>query len=519
MGRRGWGGLVALLIFIALALTEPAMGLTDDAEAYLGASTSYARWAAEGPHDRTGTLAAFEVNHEHPPVAKYAMGASWWLLHARTGWLPSVSAARLGIIALAAWLAYLVFAFAWDFVGRTAAFAAPLLLFTMPRFFFHAHVETLDLAIAATSFFALTTFARVGPDRASAVYAGVAFGLALATKLNAPFLLPACALVVLARRIPGLLRTEEAPPRDLLALACMATIGPLLFLALWPWMWFHTGAHLAEYAGFHLRHYGILFYYFGKIYEDPFAPWHAPLVMTAITTPPVTLVLALVGGVLALRSHRPASWLIVLGAATFVGVAALPSVPRYGGVKLFLPLFPLLAVLAGWTVQAIVDRARLLRWKRGLAVAVTVLPALVGLALVHPLHLSYYNLLVGGLPGAVRVGFERQYYDLLYPKLLEWMNRSLPENNAVTFLPNNVEYLRNHHWWRDDGRIRDDLHFVPIEDAQVIVLSHERRWPNYPDLAARCASLPRLWELRLEGVPLVTVYRLRSDDTTAQPAQ
>jgi hypothetical protein len=299
----------------------------------------------------------------------------------------------------------------------------------------------------------------------------------------------------------------------------MMTIGSLLFLALWPWMWFQTGAHLAEYAGFHLRHYGILFFYFGKIYSEPFAPWHAPFVMTAITTPPVTLTLALAGGVLALRSRRAAGWLIVLGAATHIGVAALPSVPRYGGVKLFLPLFPLLALLAGWTVQAVVDRARLLRWKRVLAVAAAVLPAVASLALVHPLHLSYYSMLVGGLPGAVRVGFERQYYDLLYPQLLEWMNRSLPENTAVTFLPNNVEYMRNPHWWRSDGRIRQDLRFVRFDEAQVVVLSHERRWPSYPELAARCEHLPQLWELRLEGVPLVTAYRLQTDDIDAQPAQ
>jgi hypothetical protein len=58
-----------------------------------------------------------------------------------------------------------------------------------------------------------------------------------------------------------------------------------------------------------------------------------------------------------------------------------------------------------------------------------------------------------------------------------------------------------------------------FEEAQVVVLSHERRWPSYPALAARCEHLPQLWELRLEGMPLVTAYRLQTDDIDAQPAQ
>jgi hypothetical protein len=141
-------------------------------------------------------------------------------------------------------------------------------------------------------------------------------------------------------------------------------------------------------------------------------------------------------------------------------------------------------------------------------VAAAIAPGAVSLARIHPYELSYYNVLVGGLPGAVRIGFERQYYDLIYVELVEWMNENLPSGARVTFLPNNKEYLRNSPWWFRDGRIRGDLRFVDLAAADVLVLTHERRWPEYPALAERYRAFPVLWQLETEGVPLLTVVRL-----------
>jgi hypothetical protein len=203
--------------------------------------------------------------------------------------------------------------------------------------------------------------------------------------------------------------------------------------------------------------------------------------------------------------------LLVLWALTAIGTVAFSGGPKYGGVKLFLPLFPPLAALAGWAVEWLAGLLRR-RWPRrwtGPALATALaLPGAVSLWWIHPCELSYYNALVGGLPGAVRAGFERQYYDLVYVDLVEWMNRSLPEGTRVTFLPNNKEYLRNSPWWFRDGRIRGDLRFVELGQADVLVLTHERRWREYPALLERYRGLPQLWELRAEGVPLLTVYRL-----------
>jgi hypothetical protein len=141
--------------------------------------------------------------------------------------------------------------------------------------------------------------------------------------------------------------------------------------------------------------------------------------------------------------------------------------------------------------------------------AALLVPGAVSLARIHPHHLSYYNLVAGGLAGAERLGLETQYYDLFHAELADWMNRSLAPGARVTFLPNNKEYVRNAPWWVADGRLRRDLRLTGIEEAEVLVLTHERRWPEYPALRERFGGRPALWELRVEGVPLLDVYRLR----------
>jgi hypothetical protein len=54
-----------------------------------------------------------------------------------------------------------------------------------------------------------------------------------------------------------------------------------------------------------------------------------------------------------------------------------------------------------------------------------------------PVPLSYYSPLVGGLPGAARLGMEPTYYwDGLTPPALAWLNERTPEGRSVLFQTN-----------------------------------------------------------------------------------
>jgi hypothetical protein len=247
--------------------------------------------------------------------------------------------------------------------------------------------------------------------------------------------------------------------------------------------------------------------------------------MAAITTPVAILLLAVAGFVvicrrwsrdsLVLSERSSVDMLVVLNAVATIGAVTLPTVPKYGGVKLFLPFFPFLAILAGVGFDAAADAAcRLLRMPAGgrailTAVSLGGLVSTMAMTIVriHPYELSYYNAFIGGLPGAARHGFEIQYYDLWYLELARWMNNAFPGGVRVFFQPNNVEYLRQVGWYYDTGRLNRNVVIVQNEsEADIIVLTHEMRWPQYPALKERLKSHRALHELAVERVPLLTVY-------------
>ncbi len=189
---------------------------------------------------------------------------------------------------------------------------------------------------------------------------------------------------------------------------------------MWPWIWFDTGARLGAYFNFHLHHYGILFYFGGTLYNQNPAPWFAPLTMLSITTPVVTLVLVLMG-----------LWASPAGPLKRFAGAAGPSPAhrrvaagdrQVRGVKLFLPVFPYLCVLAGLGF-ATAARELTKPWMQRALVAVCLMPALAGVVAYRGYWLSYYNEIIGGVRGATRSGFERQYYDLAYPELREALRK------------------------------------------------------------------------------------------------
>ena len=132
------------------------------------------------------------------------------------------------------------------------------------------------------------------------------------------------------------------------------------------------------------------------------------------------------------------------------------------------------------------------------------------LAGIHPYELSYYNALVGGVAGAERRGFEIQYYDLWDLDLARWLNRTFPDGVRVYFEPNNKEYYRHRDWYYRTGRLHGNVIVLPDSiSADLVVLTHEMRWPQYPQLRDRLRSYPVLHRVVVEGVPLLTVYDVR----------
>jgi 4-amino-4-deoxy-L-arabinose transferase-like glycosyltransferase len=558
-----WALIAFVVTLFVHALHIPSQGLTDDDDFYAPAGIRYADWLGDVVTEPTKAMErksidkAFELNHEHPPLAKFVFGVSHALFHKATGLMRELDAARMGTALFAALLSAAMVLVLRRTLGTIAAIGAPLLLLSLPRFFFHSEVATLDVPVACAVFVVTALFfaseragarAHDGESLARArrleILCGLAFGVGLLVKLNAPFALIPCVLWALSSRWRGFsvdrarvaLRLPSVPP----ALAWMIILGPIVFVALWPWLWHDTAQRLGAYFAFHLSHYPILHFFDGEIYEKPFAPWTTvPTFAWGVMPLPVVL-LGAFGAVRALRAiakmvrHADADGgahdvddadrlraLVLLQAGFALAITMSPSVPRYGGEKLFMPFFPLWCVLAADGLAMVIASARVLIPRAhahvvaACCIALACAPGVAGSIKHHGGYaLSYFGETVGGLRGAVARGYERTYYDVADKSLAKLLDGQAQSRAVrVAFVPNHKEYARTYRWLKRDAYVSKSLTLeADWKKAPFVVLTHERRWSTYPSLLAQLEDASRyelVSEKRIDDVPLWSLYRRR----------
>ncbi len=558
--------IVGLLAFVLLAATGHHLGLTYDEPIYMSKSLLAYQWLVDLLSGREATSEAAvrrywdATRDQQPGSIKLLFGTVTGLLGGVLP-VPVLTAGRLGTMLLAAVLVGVLYWLVTDLWGNAAGVVAAGGLLLMPRVWTHMHLAALDAPIMALSFFTVVlVFLAARHDSPwLCVAAGVVFGLALGTKLNS-FFIP---LIVL----PWLLCLRKWRLAAWTA-GAMVVVGLLTLWATWPWLWHDTWARAAEYFEFHLHHYHVATTYFGTTWE--LAPWHYAVVMTAITTPPIILVLGALGlyaaalGWKPMMSHRRAArpsmpspptplprgegcpqggvrgrtkqtgattdnaayWqgacLILLGWGLVVNIAPsmLPWAPKYGGVRLFLPMFPYVAAISGvgfyWLSSVIIERGRD-SWGAGLAnfpaklratlVVLVIFALVVAVGNCHPFGMSYYNSLIGGPSGAYRLGMEPTYWGDTYLAAVAWLNREA-EDGAKVWI-NVVGFASSVELYKPFGMLREDLRITAgdaaLTQADYVVVQHKQNemTPLMHHLAA--AGRP-LFAEQLDGVALVWVF-------------
>ena len=575
-GLRGRDYLLALLLFVlsaaALGWAQRDLGIMRDEATYFEAAERYWGWfdrLGESGGGKALTRQAitrhWQYNNEHPVLLKTLFAVSWRVfrktgphaahggIRTRTGpalgWLSETSAFRLPAWLLTGLAVALLYLFGVRIESRIAGLTAALLYITMPRVFFHGQLACFDSGI--TTLWLLTVYAYYRAlERARwSLWLGVFFGLALAAKHNAWFLPPLLLGHYLFVVWPDLSLRPFRPPRIPLLFIAMALVGPLVFFAHWPWLWFDTYHHLKAYFAFHLHHAFYNMEYLGVNWGQPPLPISYPFGMTLFTVPTVTLLLGLFGFALFLRPpllttlarwigvRPPAldtrfrfparrSWLRPgLGldprVGTLLGVnalfplvlIALPQTPIFGGTKHWLPAYPFLALLAGITLSRLFAqlfaRSRL---SPVLAFALPLALALPGAANIYgtqPYGLSQYNALAGGPAGGADLGLNRQFWGYAVRGLLPWLNENLRENTRVYFHDTNWGSYRA---YIREGLLRPDIRYAGMElpairASDVAIVIHELHFNKYEYWiwqAYQTATPVKV--LALDGVPLVTVY-------------
>lgn len=199
----------------------------------------------------------------------------------------------------------------------------------------------------------------------------------------------------------------------------------LIMIAAWPWAALSPLNPIRGLFAFSEFHYPIRTVFEGHTYEMGEVPRLYVPGYLLIRVPLITLA----GVALAVASQLalPLAWtqrrrdLALLLAAAILPLACQVALhgPAFTGMRHFLFVLPVLAVLAGIGFDALLDRLALYgRWiAAGAAAAICACFVWDGATLVrlHPYENLSYNALVGGLPGAYR------RYDMDY-----WFN-SMPE--------------------------------------------------------------------------------------------
>lgn len=430
------------LTFLSLLATITGPGFGWDEIFYIGSGPSYIEWFSRIGTDslQRDTIGEYwQVNHEHPPLAKILIGLaiSFW-----RDSLGFIYAARMATVLVMSTLVVVVFLFMErHFDIKTGLFSAMTLLL-MPRVFGHAHLAGLDLTMALMWFASTALFAEAVKGNIKwSIASGLATGAALLTKINALALPP----ILIAWGI--FYYRKKALP------ACLSLlIGIPVFFAGWPWLWVDTFSHLQEFfETLSSKRTPIPVYYFGRSYgRGSTTPVHYPLVITLATLSVGTLVGLGVAIRIRLKDYRKNKIEILLAANAFLILlsASSPGVPKYDGVRLFLPAFPFIACLAGLGLSTIHDylmkHLKDLR-KVGAIWAAYLVWLIAGIAWMHPYYLSYYGGLAGGASGAHKIfGFESTYWgDVVDDQALDFVIENAPKRAGYVIVPHGRLALDN----------------------------------------------------------------------------
>jgi 4-amino-4-deoxy-L-arabinose transferase-like glycosyltransferase len=524
--------LVALLLatftVVLLFLTAPQMGLTWDEPAYIAASESYVDWFGKLVSDPAYALSKrgidryWTINHEHPPLDKAWSGVVWSVARFVTD---DLTAHRAGNILLSGALVAMLYTVVAGSAGQVAGLAAAAVLLTMPRFFFHAHLAALDVP-AAFAVFAVTAIYWETRDRRGlwwGVPLGVAWGLALATKVNALFV-PITLLawtLFFKRRLVLFGR-----------LVVMGIVGLPLSLALWPWLYPDLWGRLDAYIRWiTVDHWKIGQWYLGRFYMPP--PWHFAFVITLAVVPLALTALTITGIVRAVRQQRLRAFggLLVLSALTPLLALAIGETMVYDNDRLLMPAFPFLAALAGlgfdWLTSGLqraferFARPGLAKVLALIAVGALFVPHLVLAGSLYPHLLSYYSEGIGALPGAVRLGLETTYWCETYAQALPYLNAHAPPGAVVWVQDWSHDVM---FYYQLQGQLRDDLQItwpeeaasvfgparaegcpLAIGEADYVVLQH--RQTGIDDEIESCVrGRTPVYQISRQGVPLLDIY-------------
>lgn len=566
-----WGIFTLLTVGYCawLLSTVHNLGYARDEGFYFQAADAYLKWFKllwEDPAaalERQNIDRYWRVNSEHPALIKslFALSkAAFWdgirLFPDRGTSYRFVGMAMSALTVATVYLWGVRHLWSYGrYLARVGGLVAALSLALMPRVFYHSHLDCFDMPVVAMGVFTTYTYWRALQTRTWgwAIVTALLYGLMLNTKHNA-WLLPFALVghLLWTQSADLLLGLRKGRLRIPAVLLLMATLGPLVFYALWPWIWHDTIDRLEQYVVFHTRHVYYNMEYLGQTYFEPPFPRSYAWIMTATTVPAITLALFAAGVLVYARheiSERILPWLRTWRSSGFwsslgsapsndnetrqrqstaslwlmcLGVHYAPwwfdDSPIFGGTKHWMPAYPYMVLFAGYAT-VVLSRAIILAWRERLpklsaktwaavpiALALSVLIGpLVMTVQSHPWGLGSYTPIVGGAGGAASAGLNRSFWGYTTGAIQEEINEHA-EKNARVFIHDTA--MQSWSMLERDKRVRKDLRpQLGIAGSDLAIYHHEQHMARVEYMIWVDYGTTRPVHVgTYDGVPVVWLY-------------
>jgi 4-amino-4-deoxy-L-arabinose transferase-like glycosyltransferase len=525
--------LVAAICTVLLFATSFQLPMVWDEGSAISRSEGIIRWAKRWPGGgkEPGPLTEEAIRQDWQFTTQVEGHPAFYGIVIAVGrsvsgaWLSPLQAARFGPMLLFGLAVGSMFYRMGRDYSVVAALGAVGTLMVLPRMFAHAHFALYDGMLTACWLLSWSLFATACRHWSWTILWGIILGMTLSTKATG-WIAP------LAFLFWALLYRDR---RALRAIAVGVPIALVAFFLLNPPLWHQPIHGMATFFELNTNRaanpsLNISTWFLGRMYNlDYPLPWYNTLVWTGVTVPVGILLLLGMGLVNVVRHPRlqKAGVLLVGHWVILLVVRALPFAPPHDGVRLFLPSFAFLAALAGLGAGSVWNWAARGGAQRRLGAATGLLALYLGsassLVWYAPQWLSYYNLAIGGLPGATAAGMEPTYYwDGLDRPVLDWLHAQTPADEKILFGPvvgENTQAgpMENLGWMRRWGFFRRDVDFGAPGEYRWYVLQRRPSgmWPadhwlvQNREPAFRKTIRPGGWGPWRLDVPLVEVYSFR----------
>jgi uncharacterized membrane protein (DUF441 family) len=210
-------------------------------------------------------------------------------------------------------------------------------------------------------------------------------------------------------------------------------------------------------------------------------------------------------------------WLLIISAIVSILPFAFGKSLLYDDDRLFMPVYPYIAALAGigfaWFYKKVISlleksKKFKLQWLVPVILGILfIAPQVFSIIKYYPHLLSYYSEGVGGLKGATNLGMETTYWCETYGETLDYINKNAKDHDIIWAECDNINA------YKQFGMLRSNVFCVDTftPDANWFLFQYRQSEygkggaESYPAYQYLHGKTP-IFEINIDGVPLLDMY-------------